>query len=696
MGTSVFFFNKEKIMALRDQLEAAKKGKQVEAEQSEAAEQAQLEQERQEKEADFQQSFAKRNTLKQALEDLQEAKGNLKQAWGKRKGELKNLIGLVSEIKQANPDATLPTLKEAVVEPEEGSDEEKYVDAKTGVEEAVSQVRDKKEALGGLGVEASGLDEQNLQDTVERAYKENDQAVREYVRQNPDSALPEVAEVRQEIVGEEKRDLQKTITGHSLAGSLNKGVRAFRQQWTQFSGRQDKAELDRMFERLGRHHQERQAQREESPEKFLTAKSDIERIQTSLTENILSNVAQSQSFRGHLEMIARSAQEDSVSVQAVSEVFQEAILNYKQDQGRKIESQDGIYTYETTGENGMEEPVDFLEKMYKALHGEEIPEEHHWSREDGGTLKASAGPLLASVLDQAVIREFAENVIVLAKKRQKLEGWSRQVESVKREEKDSQGEVDKIQKEVTRLTESIERNNKDIVRIRERIASLRQEIANLSLIRTEFPDDEAIGFARNGVLVFRHDTEQEASLRSETEAALQAAESDATEKRGAYSTARNTKAALLDFGGKKKAAAETEARQAHEVAEGNVENVKKENRTKWESLNANTYGARIRGKIPQDFRENIPRNATTWGEYIDEVKKALEAKITQEETEITRLTSNVEERTVDSETAQADLDKAQATLKSKQEAIDQYSDDNRRVLEREVADLDSKLKRERS
>ena len=170
-------------MGLRDQLENTKAAKQEESAAMEASEQAKLEQERQEKEAAFKQSFDKRNTLKQALEDLKLAKGNLGEAWGKRKEELRNIIGLIDEIKQENPDATLPTIKEAVAEPEEGSDEKKYVEAKTGVAEAILDVRTKKEALGNVGVDAEGLSDEDLSKAVEVALRENNQAVREYVRQ---------------------------------------------------------------------------------------------------------------------------------------------------------------------------------------------------------------------------------------------------------------------------------------------------------------------------------------------------------------------------------------------------------------------------------------------------------------------------------------------------------------------------------
>lgn len=240
-----FLLLKKIIMALRSKLEEIKGEKQKTAEEAEAAVQAENERAQLQEEEAFQATLLKRNTLKGALEELQGAKGVLKEAHGKRKGELKNILGLINEIKQENPEAELPTVKEAIAEPEEGSDEAQYVEAKQGVTEAISDVRNKKEALEKLGIATEGLDDKEVVEAVAAGLQQSNQEVRAYVREHPDSELPEAQEVKAEMVREAENQFLPILNR-----SVRRATESFAQGLEDYKNRLTDEERSRKSELL--------------------------------------------------------------------------------------------------------------------------------------------------------------------------------------------------------------------------------------------------------------------------------------------------------------------------------------------------------------------------------------------------------------------------------------------------------------
>jgi hypothetical protein len=208
-------------MALRDKLEGIKHDKVA---QEEVAKQEVLlsEQEKtKQEEASFLDAYARKHTLAEATVSLQEARNMTNQALEKRKEQFRNITGLMDQIQAEDPTEKLPSFKEVVASPEEGSDEEGYVQSREEVTLAISELRKQKEVLKKLGVEADGLsDDELLQavyETRENAYME----IQEFLAQHPDSELPEAIGERAErvtVLEQQIGSLQRNIEDHTQFG----------------------------------------------------------------------------------------------------------------------------------------------------------------------------------------------------------------------------------------------------------------------------------------------------------------------------------------------------------------------------------------------------------------------------------------------------------------------------------------------
>ncbi len=106
----------------------------------------------------------------------------------------------MDQIKEEAVDQELPPFKEVVASPEKGSDEERYAKAKEEVGAAIAELRTQKEMLKTLGVDADGLTDAELMDSVHEAQKNASASIREYLLAHPESELPEAVEERAELI----------------------------------------------------------------------------------------------------------------------------------------------------------------------------------------------------------------------------------------------------------------------------------------------------------------------------------------------------------------------------------------------------------------------------------------------------------------------------------------------------------------
>ncbi|MDB5190272.1 MAG: hypothetical protein JWN49_598 [Parcubacteria group bacterium] len=213
-------------MALRGTLEGIKSGK-IAQEETAKAEVVLSEQEKaRQEEENFLDAHTRKHSLDEATRSLQGARDDTREVLSKRKAEFKNIKGLIEQIQAEDPTQQLPSFKEIVANPEEGSDEERYAQSKENVTASIAELRNQKEALKKLGVDTDGLNDDELKQAVEKAQEDNSVTIREFLIQHPGSELPEAVQERKERVDavEQKiKSLERSMEEHTAWGTKHLG-----------------------------------------------------------------------------------------------------------------------------------------------------------------------------------------------------------------------------------------------------------------------------------------------------------------------------------------------------------------------------------------------------------------------------------------------------------------------------------------
>ena len=187
-------------MGLRDKLESIKTGKIAQQEQvtqeREMSEQEQVKVE----EENFLAAYASKQNLGEATKSLQETREETRSTLGKRKEEFKNVADLMEQVKGEDPNQELTSFKETVANPDEGSDEARYAQSKEEALQAIAKLREQKETLKKLGVDADGLNDNELLEEVKKTQEASENTIDEFLVKNPESMLPEAVEERKKSI----------------------------------------------------------------------------------------------------------------------------------------------------------------------------------------------------------------------------------------------------------------------------------------------------------------------------------------------------------------------------------------------------------------------------------------------------------------------------------------------------------------
>ena len=613
-------------MGLRDQAEKAKAEETKSAESLIALEQAQLEQEKQEKAAVFQATYARRNTLKQALEDLQNAKGSLKQTSGKRKAELRNMLSLLESVKSTNPDATL---KEAVAnpDPEADPDEARYVTATEDVKDAISVVRDKKEALGTLGVESDGLRDTELASAVEKAFVQSDREVRKYVRQNPDSELPEAQEMRAQMVEKVGR---KMFQNYQYAGyNLDALSEAFEKSLT--IDPRDQENLQRNYDEAGRQNYYNQ-RISQALSKVLSKKSDLE---------------------AYTKTLSSVPQEDAIFAK---EALTEFLVS-------RLAGGAGVYGVAAYGE-GVSQSKEAL--LLGKSNFREVDDRLRY--EDNSGLNKDGKQVLMDTIDRAPFAKVVDTLAEIVQVRKELQDLPKQQEDLIAQTKELSFQEKKLvdlQSRETRITQQIAEAHQNQEALATRLAEFQIMSAGTgeaSKIRAK----QAYGEMRISI---SHFDDQLQGVDAEITSLREAAEEKIKESRQAYREARAAKRGF--FNKKELQVAEERASLAVDVAEKKLKNIASDPEfaavIRQRNEIVETYNAST--KNLKEVLKNLGMSDEISGENFQDFKKKVAKKVAEtivrRERDIGELQVILENNKAEQQVVASDLESIRETLRGK-------------------------------
>ncbi len=172
----------------------------------------------------FLSAYNKRSALQTNLEDFQAAQDELQRVQQIRRGDFRNVQGLIDQAQSQGLVSESATFREVVTAEDAGPEEQQYLEARNGVTAAVENVRVKKEALKNLGVDAEGLSDEELRQAVHDAQEESNKAIQEFLRKHPESELPEANEEREKRVAaleKQIEQIQRNIESHTQWGREN-------------------------------------------------------------------------------------------------------------------------------------------------------------------------------------------------------------------------------------------------------------------------------------------------------------------------------------------------------------------------------------------------------------------------------------------------------------------------------------------
>jgi hypothetical protein len=523
---------------------------QAEAERSEQDEQEQGRRQ-------FLETVRQRGILQGALGSLNTAKADFARARAAQRTGRQTLEAERQEAIGAGAE-NVPTVYELLQTPEDeldaDSSEADYKEKKEAVRTTGKSVQVNRSELLSLGVDVSDESEEALVAAAEERKKSLDREAKEYVYTNPDSELPEVQEVKREIIEDLTRDILKSpgwIRG--FQNTLSSGMR----------------EADISEERLSRADEYAQGQ-----------------IRKRLTHTILQSTARAEGFEGFIKK-AQAVSGDQFAIPAIAEALKQTLLNYARKSDGSVVHEDSTfyyymdnYQYRDSRSNQTKKAPDSLARIYNAtMGGAEMPDEAYYIEDDGQKdgLKPEAGPILAQVFDPAQLENFSGKVVQLANVEKDLEALPAKQLELERKVR----EVENKRNELRNLYQDISGLNAALMQNREQLKKQQISVANLDvalsgeemLLTSRISIREAHGRIAVEIQGFKDDLNKaDAKVRERREELV----GSANEAKRAYDTARSEYTAeekkLVSFkkGGLKTAM--DVAKVAWDSAQGKVDN----------------------------------------------------------------------------------------------------------------------------
>ena len=645
--------------------EEARGSEAEEAAKKEALAKEQENQEAQAAEESFLQSLKKRDELQGALDALEESKKAFKVARNEQRKGRQSLEADRQEAIDAGAE-NVPTVYELLKTEEDELDanpsEEDYKNKKQEVSGAAKQLKEKIEALRSYGVDPSGSSIIKKKKEVAQIKKEEDRKVREYTRQNPESKLPEVIEIRQEMIKEREGELVESIyeSGRVLfGGATNRVLREFeRNGWfsKDLSG-EDSYTRDQLRERLPKVVLQELKKSDEYKETLKALSADIYK---------------------------QGGQFDSIDTEAFSGATKKLLLNYTEKYGGRLGPIDATRAH-TTWENSIQ-TENTLRKIYESFPGQSVQE---FEYEDGSGYKYESLPHIATLFEGEALKKFSLQTYEAASLQGRLGRWESDRTQITREYEGAKTKETELGRQKEDAQRGIESREATIKEYEKREQTLRELVAGLPFVQEDFAGEQLkirTSYSELGV-TFVSDAESYRALQTEQSALEQAANKKITDARTALYEAKQKPRPKL-FGKETYDSNLSALEAAITQAESAAEETKAKRIQAFEAHNAKER-ARSKDKIIELGKAvGIGSFEGSWEDFLVKVKQEADATLTRiEESKVAstaELTAMRERLVLIEEQAEANL----KMIQEKQGLLEnEYSASSRQMAERRMDDL---------
>jgi hypothetical protein len=644
--------------------EEARSSEVDEAAKQEALAKEQEELERKAAEESFLQSLKKRDELQGALDALEESKKAFK---GARNEQRKGRQSLEADRQDAilagveNVPTVYDLLKTEEDELESNPSEEDYKNKKQEVSGAAKQLKEKIEALRSLGVDPKDKSNEELVEEVKEIKAAEDVKVREYARQNPDSELPEVIGVRQEMIQEKEKQLVDGIyhsEGVLFGGATNRALRELeRNGWFR-----DDLSGEDSYTR--------------------------DQLRKHLPKLVLQEVKKSDEYKKVLEALSadiykQGGQFDSIDTEAFSGAVKKLLLNYKDGYRGELRPIDATRAH-TTWENSIQ-TEGTLRKIYESFPGQSLEEFRY---EDGG-YKYESLPHLATLFEGEALKKFSLQTYEAASLKGRLGRWESDRTQITREYEGAKTKENELGRQKEDTQRGIESQEATLREYEKREQALRELVAGIPFVQEDFAGEQLKVRASYGELgvTFASDTESYKALQAEQSELEQAANKKITDARTALYEAKQKPRPKL-FGKETYDSNLSALEAAITQAESAAEETKAKRIQAFEAHNAKER-ARSKDKIIELGKAvGIGSFDGSWEDFLVKVKQEAEATLTRiEESKVSstaELTSMRERLALIQEQAEANL----KIIQEKQGLLEnEYSASSRQMAERRMDDL---------
>ena len=301
-----------------------------------------------------------------------------------------------------------------------------------------------------MGVDPKGKSNEELVTEVKEIKEAEDVKVREYARQNPDSELPEVMEVRQEMIQEKEKQLVDEIyhSGRVLfGGATNRVLREFeRNGWfsKDLSG-EDSYTRDQLRERLPKVVLQELKKSDEYKETLKALSADINK---------------------------QGGQFDSIDTEAFSGAVKKLLLNYKDGYRGELRPIDATRAH-TTWENSIQ-TEDTLRMIYESFPGQSVQE---FLYEDGSGYKYESLPHLATLFEGEALKKFSLQTYEAASLQGRLGRWESDRTQITREYEGAKTKETELGRQKEDAQRGIESREATITEYEKREQTLRDIVA---------------------------------------------------------------------------------------------------------------------------------------------------------------------------------------------------------------------------
>ncbi len=616
----------------------------------------------------FLRSLKKRDELQGALDALEESKKAFKTA---RNEQRKGRQSLESERQEAIDAGAenVPTVYELLKTEEDELDvhpgEEDYKNKKENVVGAAKQLKEKIEVLRSLGVDPMDKTNEELIQEVKKIKEEEALKVREYARQNPDSELPEVQEVRQEMIKERESELVESIyrSGRVLfGGATNRALSEFeRNGWFKkdLSG-EDSYTRDQLRERLPR--------------------------------LVLQEIKKSEEYKKVLEVLGedvykQGGQFDSIDTEAFSGATKKLLLNYTEGyrgESDKFRSIDPTRAH-TTWENSIQ-TENTLRKIYESFPGQSVQE---FKYEDGSGFKYESLHHIATLFDGEALKKFSIQTYEAASLKGQLDRWDQDKAKIVRErESDTreQATLSNQRDEAQRNTEALEGRQKTYEGNENELQIL---IAEIPLVQGQFAGEELnLTTSYNELRVaLVSDTEKYNALQEEQNGLLASAEESLKNAKDALSKAKNIPRPKL-FGKDKYDASISDLEGKVREAEQALLDTQTKRTQAFQNQHREQQARSKDTIVRLGERVGIRSFKGSWEDFLIRVQEEAESAL--ERIRLDKI-SNEENIRVSKEKQgqiQASLDQTQKSIEEKTNILETiYDERSREIAQRRMADL---------